>query len=330
MHSLPPDALAAAPDGIPSTQPIINRRALIGCRTDTTGYSAAAIGGGSNTGASKGLTPPPVPVTKDQWSEMPAAAKRYKIKFEETRLQFSERYPEALSDVLPLAEFDGIIRKINGDMTQEIRTQQKKVHKWSAICIGLCILVAGVCLTPVVFVQTRRQRKKTKAFWERLRTYLGEINRKTYLKRNLEWKLVEDKAKIRKRDVVNPLLAYRLEVVHRTQKSKAPSESGRIGGQSVTMASTTASRAASVAGGSPILSQSVAAGSVTSRSAPPSVTRGTTRSASKPTGIISLASFNTEPVAGARSQRAAPDQARDAVKPIKEVREEREEGDGEI
>lgn len=151
---------------------------------------------------------------------MPVIAKRYKIKFDETKLNFSENYPQALQGALSLAEFDSVIRKINEDMTMEIKDRNKKVKKWSLITLAACVVIAGIALTPVLFVQTRRQKKELKQFWERLRNYLGEINRKTYLRRNLEWKLVEDRRKLKLRDVVNPLLAYRMEIIHRTAGPK--------------------------------------------------------------------------------------------------------------
>lgn len=158
---------------------------------------------------------------------MPVVAKRYKVKFEEGNLRFSEAYPNALEGVLPLAEFDSVVRKVNEDMTVDIRETNQNVRKWAIATISLCIVVVGLFMTPVLFVKTRRQKQQLKEFWERLRMYLGEINRKTYMKRNLEWKLVEDKRKLKGRDVVNPMFAYRIEIIHRIPKTKTtkPAES---------------------------------------------------------------------------------------------------------
>lgn len=150
---------------------------------------------------------------------MPVVAKRYKIRFEENSLRFSETYPDALKGVLPVPEFDSVIRKINEDLSADVQVRGKKVKRWAYICLVTSIVMAGLCLTPVLFVQTRRQRRELKQFWERVRTYLGEVNRKTYLKRNLEWKLVEDRRKLKTRDVVHPLLMYKIELVHRMPRS---------------------------------------------------------------------------------------------------------------
>ncbi|PJF19549.1 hypothetical protein PSACC_00640 [Paramicrosporidium saccamoebae] len=152
---------------------------------------------------------------------MPVIAKRYKVRFEEKDLRFSEAYPVELEKVLPLAEFDSVVRKVNEDMTVEIRDTNENVRTWAMWTLGLCFVAVGLFMTPVLFVKTRRQKQELKDFWERLRIYLGEINRKTYMKRNLEWKLVEDKKKLKGRDVVNPMFAYRMEIIHRTPKTKS-------------------------------------------------------------------------------------------------------------
>lgn len=223
---------------------------------------------------------------------MPVVAKRYKIRFEENALQFSETYPEALEGVLAVPEFDSVIRKINEDLTMEVQARGKKVKRWAYICLGLCILLAGLCLTPVLFVQTRRQRRELKHYWERVRAYLGEINRKTYLKRNLEWKLVEDRHKLKTRDVVNPLLAFRIELVHRIQRGGKASavRHGDDSGAGAQFASTTGFVSGS---GSTSISKSV------SKSPSSSASRTAMDSgSSKNKPPFSINSFaNTEPVA---------------------------------
>jgi hypothetical protein len=155
---------------------------------------------------------------------MPIISVRHKVRFDEGKLAFSETFPQGLEGTLPLAEFDSVVRKINEELTAEIRATQKNVREWAIVTMSLCIVVIGLFLTPVLFVKTSRQKRQLKEFWERLRAYLGEVNRKTFLKRNLEWRLVEDTKKRGVRDVVNPEFAYRIEIVHRIQKSKKATE----------------------------------------------------------------------------------------------------------
>lgn len=223
---------------------------------------------------------------------MPVVAKRYKIRFEENALRFSETYPEALEGILAVPEFDSVIRKINEDLTMEVQARGKKVKRWAYICLGLCILLAGLCLTPVLFVQTRRQRRELKHYWERVRAYLGEINRKTYLKRNLEWKLVEDRHKLKTRDVVNPLLAFRIELVHRIQRGGKASavRHGDDSGAGAQFASTTGLVSGS---GSTSVSKSVPK-SLSSSASRTAVDSGSSKT-KPPFSINSFA--NTEPVA---------------------------------
>ena len=85
---------------------------------------------------------------------MPVVAKRYKVKFEERRLSFSETFPPALEGALTVAEFDSVIRKINEDLAQQIKVRDKKVARWAYTCLGLSIVMMGLCLTPALFVQT--------------------------------------------------------------------------------------------------------------------------------------------------------------------------------
>lgn len=153
---------------------------------------------------------------------MPVLAKRYTIKFEDSDLCFSETYPPGLEGILSVVEFDSVIRKINGDMTLDIREAGKMVRKWAIVSLSLCLVIIGFALTPVVLVKLSKQKRELRRFWECLRVYFGEINRKTFMKRNLEWKLVEDKKQLKGRDVVNPLFAYRIEIIHRKPRAARP------------------------------------------------------------------------------------------------------------
>lgn len=169
---------------------------------------------------------------------MPVLAKRYTIRFEDSGLRFSETYPPGLDGILSVAEFDSIIRKVNEDMTLDIREAGRMVRKWAIVSLSLCLVIIGFALTPVVFVKLGKQKRELKRFWERLRAYFGEINRKTFMKRNLEWKLVEDKKKLKGRDVVNPLFAYRIEIIHRkprVARSRTASTVAAMGGDASTI-----------------------------------------------------------------------------------------------
>lgn len=158
-------------------------------------------------------------------------------------------------------------------------------------------------------MQTRRQKKELKRFWERLRNYLGEINRKTYLKRNLEWKLVEDRRKLKLRDVVNPLLAYRMEIIHRTAgpKKRAGRRSDEEEGTGV------------------ILEPSSTA--YTQSGMEPQSSFSTEAAQRKSLGSFSMLSYNTEPSGTAGASGSTPSSSLFSDEEEEEEEEEMEDED---
>lgn len=165
---------------------------------------------------------------------MPHLAKRYKIRFDEQALEFEETFPQALQDILNVEEFLGILHKVNSELNQEAVEISRNVRKWAWVTGIGSLFVVGLVLVPVLYSKTNRQRKTLDAFWQRVRDFLLDANRRTFQKRRLEWKLVEDRRKLRGRDVANPQLAYRIDIIHKLGRGpRALSPTGAVAGPSV-------------------------------------------------------------------------------------------------
>ena len=155
---------------------------------------------------------------------MPVVTNRYRIPFDEDKLSFPEEFPEIeLEGVITTIEFDSVIRKINGDMADPIRQGRKRVRQWSIASLGTVIVVVGFFITPVAILRAERQKRALIQYWDAIRAYFAKINGERYLGRNLEWKLVKDEEKGERKDAFNPLLLYRIELIHRIPQGRPTS-----------------------------------------------------------------------------------------------------------
>lgn len=137
------------------------------------------------------------------------------IKFDQRSMRFSEKYPIGLEAILHVAEFDAIVRRINYDMNRDARAARDRLVKCFCLHIPLLLLAVGILMTPLLLYTMHKQRRALKAFWEAIRKLFIELNAKTYIKRGLEWRLERDVRQLKTRDLVDPLVAYRIVLVHK-------------------------------------------------------------------------------------------------------------------
>jgi hypothetical protein len=152
---------------------------------------------------------------------------RWKIKFDSIKMLFDTTYPENFRPVLPEEEWEGIIRHLNTDLNQSIQSSMADLHAWTTGMLISCAAVVGVVIIPVVWVKTSRHQRAMEVFWKHVKEFFTEINRKTFIRRGLEWKVVEDKRTMRKRDCYNPVYLYRAELVWRKGVTKSKRELAR-------------------------------------------------------------------------------------------------------
>jgi hypothetical protein len=141
---------------------------------------------------------------------------------------FDATYPPALAPVLPLEEWEGLMRHLNTDLNQHIQRSLTNLHSWTTGLLASSTLLVGIFIVPVVWVKTSRHVRAMKAFWEEVREYFGEVNKKTFIRRGLEWKVVEERKKQAKRDCYNPVYLMRVELVWRQNVVKSKKEMARL------------------------------------------------------------------------------------------------------
>lgn len=152
---------------------------------------------------------------------------RFKVRFDSVGMTFDEHYPEELAPVLPPEEWEGVLRHLNTDLNQVVQQSMADLHAWTTGMYISCVFVVGVFVIPVVWVKKSRHQHAMEQFWKEVREFFTEINRKTFIRRGLEWKIVEDRRRMKKRDCYNPVYLYRVEVVWRKNVAKSRRELAR-------------------------------------------------------------------------------------------------------
>jgi hypothetical protein len=141
---------------------------------------------------------------------------KFRFPFDDKRMLFDEKYPEELHAVFPREEFVATIRKLNYDLNQVIQDTSQDLKKWTTgTAIATCLLV-GIFAVPVVWYKASKNQKAMEQFWTKVREYLTELNRRDLIRRGLEWKVVEEKSKIKGHDCVNKVYCMRIDLLWRT------------------------------------------------------------------------------------------------------------------
>lgn len=152
-------------------------------------------------------------------------ASKLKIDFNVDTLTFSDTYPEhELKDAVTEEEFKAILQKINVELAAKLHKNSESLKKWFRTTKYLCLVVVGIFLLPVVFHKSSKQTKLLTEFQDDVKDYLYKINRKKYLKRKVEWKLVKDKRRAKSKDAVNPESQIRLEIIYESSTMMGASD----------------------------------------------------------------------------------------------------------
>lgn len=155
---------------------------------------------------------------------MPLDAKRYKINFDHQTLTFDETLPEGLNDLIRPEEFDAILRKINTELNQEALEACRKMKRMGTVYGPLSLAFIGLLLTFNMARRARRCRKALLTFFKNVEDLLNEWNKKTFLRKKIDWRLVQDKKYIRGRDAANPFFAYRIDILHKLGRRRGRDE----------------------------------------------------------------------------------------------------------
>ena len=184
---------------------------------------------------------------------------KFRFRFDDKQMVFEESYPEELSAVFPIEEFNAIIRKLNYDLNLPIQQSSSTLKRWTAGTGIACCFIVGIFAIPVLWYKASVNEREMNEYWTRVREYLTEINRRSLIRRGLEWKVVEDKAKIKGHDCVNKVYCYRLDLLWRqgiVKSKKALEREARRRGMvqeddSNTSSSSTSGSAGAVGGAMP-------------------------------------------------------------------------------
>lgn len=165
-------------------------------------------------------------------------ASKLRLNFNITTLTFADTYPEEeLSAVITREEFTTIMHRINVEMAHDLHENSKDIRRWFKIVGISSIFLVGILLLPVLLHKSGRQTKLLTRFQENVKEYLYRLNKKKYLKRRIEWKLIKEdhsstsatssalafasKNQRRSRvDAINPASQLRLEVIYESDASR--------------------------------------------------------------------------------------------------------------
>ena len=102
------------------------------------------------------------------------------------------------------------MRHLNTDLNQHIQESATDLTAWTSGMLASGALVVGVFVVPVVWWKKHKHDGNMRRFWEQVRLHFTEINKKTFIRRGLEWKVVEERRKMDKRDCYNPVYLWRV------------------------------------------------------------------------------------------------------------------------
>lgn len=155
---------------------------------------------------------------------------KFKIRFDSHQMLFDDTFPPELQPVMPREEWEGLMRHLNTDLNQEVQESITDLHSWTTGMLSSSAVVVGVFVVPVVWWKKHKHLHHMEEFWKQVKQYFSDINKKTFIRRGLEWKVVEERRKQSKRDCYNPVYLMRAELLWRQNVVKSKKEMARIAG----------------------------------------------------------------------------------------------------
>lgn len=149
-------------------------------------------------------------------------ASKLRLDFNITTLTFADKYPERdLANVMTRGEFETVLRRINLELAARLHENAESIRRWFKIVGVSSIFLVGILLLPVLLHKSGHQAKLLSDFQDDVKEYLYKLNKKKYLKRKIEWKLIKDKRdKNSNKDIVNPESQLRIELIYESNTSK--------------------------------------------------------------------------------------------------------------
>lgn len=151
------------------------------------------------------------------------APSKISLDFDQEKLLFHDEYPEELLGIVAPEEFDAVLRTINTEIGLKIQASNESIRKWIKIVDRTLIILVGFLLSPILLMKLSNQKKHMEEYWVKVKEYLYHQNKKTYLKRGIEWKLEVDRAKIKGRDAVNPLACNMISILYEPKNRRVSS-----------------------------------------------------------------------------------------------------------
>lgn len=147
-------------------------------------------------------------------------SKRFKFRFNIDTFEFDSEFPQALNQVMDHQEFLAIFDKINGELNQDLIQSNKKFQNSAKVFAISSLFVIGFFYSPIMQHYYRKRQRQAAIFWDSIKEFLSSCNRRTFQKRRIEWRIVEDAKKMKGRDVVDPVLCYRIDIIQKFGKDR--------------------------------------------------------------------------------------------------------------
>lgn len=141
-------------------------------------------------------------------------ANKVRFDFDTHDFTFHSKFPDGeIREVMSQDEFDDIMNKINVEFADKLHQNALEIQKWFKIVGFGSMVIVGIFFLPVLMSKSSKQSKYLAEFYDDVKEYLYRQNKKKFLKRKIEWKLIKDKKLAKGKDAGNLEAQMHVEII---------------------------------------------------------------------------------------------------------------------
>lgn len=152
-------------------------------------------------------------------------ANKVRFDFDTNDFIFNNKFPDGeIREVMSQDEFDDIMNKINIEYANKLHKNAVAVKKWFKIVGYGSLVIVGIFFLPVLISKSNKQSKYLSDFYDEVKEYLYRQNKKKFLKRKIEWKLIRDKKLAKGKDAGYVEAQMHLEIIFESSSARRETE----------------------------------------------------------------------------------------------------------
>jgi len=152
-------------------------------------------------------------------------ANKVRFNFDTHDFTFNSKFPDGeIREVMSQDEFDDIMNKLNVEFAEKLHRNALEIQKWFKIVGFGSLVIVGIFFLPVLMTKSNKQSKYLTEFYDDVKEYLYRQNKKKFLKRKIEWKLIKDKKLAKGKDAGNLEAQMHVEIIFESSSARRETE----------------------------------------------------------------------------------------------------------